>query len=301
MGFVIIDLEFNNLGGITQYYPQFYSEHKEYNDIELKNEIIEIGAVKLDKYMKKLKEYKTYIKPTALKILNPKITEITHITEKDLQSGISFKEAMDSLKELVDEDDIICSWAKDDVAEIINNAAYHNYTEINWLRDYLDIQEYCTKVLAYKKSMSLKSALERLKIKVEKDKLHDALNDAVYTSQVFKSIYNSRALKQYIIKDVYNMPAMRVQNLSEYKLDESKIKLQCPKCQKDLINEYPLKLFSWRFMNIGVCSKCNHKVLNEVIVNKTLSGKEVYKVISTILNEAEYMDYSYKFSKTINK
>ena len=135
---------------------------------------------------------------------------------------------------------------------------------------------------------------------VEKNKLHDALNDAIYTAQVFKSLYNSRALKQYIIKDIYSMPAMRVQNLQDYNIDESKVEMMCPKCQKKLISEYPLKLFSWRFMNVGVCSKCNHKVLNEVIVNKTLSGEEIYKVISTILSESEYIDYSYKFNK-INK
>lgn len=50
MGYVIIDLEFNNMRNITKYYPNIYDNNKELKNIKLENEIIEIGAVKLDKF-----------------------------------------------------------------------------------------------------------------------------------------------------------------------------------------------------------------------------------------------------------
>jgi len=67
MGFVIIDLEFNNLREITKYIPSFYQEYTQLGNTIIENEIIEIGAVKLDRYMNKIDELKLYIKPAIFK------------------------------------------------------------------------------------------------------------------------------------------------------------------------------------------------------------------------------------------
>ena len=297
MAFIIIDLEFNNLNGINKYYPDIFNDNPDLKDIQIENEIIEIGAIKLDKYMKPLGEYKAYIKPSIIPVLNPKVLEITKISKEDLDSGISFEEGIDGLRSLIDEDDIICSWAKDDIIEIMSNAIYHKYEDLKWLKNYLDIQEYSTKILAHKNSLSLKNALEELKIRIDPSKLHDALNDAVYTSYVLKRIYNSRIIKNYVIKDIYNMPALEVKNLQEYNLDENKVKEICPKCKVGLAIEYPLKPINWRFLSLGICPKCNRKVINEVVIKKTFSGEEVYKETSTIVNEVEYINYTYKMYK----
>ncbi|WP_066895609.1 3'-5' exonuclease [Clostridium nigeriense] len=301
MAFIIIDLEFNNLEGIHRYFPNILEEYPGLEKLDLDNEIIEIGAIKLDNYMKPLEEFKTYIKPSAIPILNPKISEITNITEEDLKEGLTFQEGIENLSKLINEGDIICSWAKDDIIEIINNAMYYGYNNLNWLKNYLDLQEYSTKILAKKKSLSLKNALEELKIKVDNNKLHDALNDAIYTSEVFKRIYNSRVLKNYIIKDIYNMPAVDLKNLSEYLLDKQKINSKCPKCQVNIDIEYDFVPIKWRFVSLGKCPRCNNKVMNEVIVKKTFSGEEVYNEISTIIDEIEYINFSYKIKKMDNK
>ena len=301
MAFIIIDLEFNNLEGIHKYYPDLYKKYPSLEDIDLDNEIIEIGAIKLDNYMKPLREFKAYIKPSVIPVLNPKISEITSITESDLENGLSFKDGIEKLSELIDEGDIICSWAKDDIIEIINNALHYKYENLNWLKNYLDLQEYSTKILGKKKSLSLKNALEELKIKVDNSKLHDALNDAIYTSEVFKRIYNSRVLKNYIIKDIYNMPAMDIKNLNEYKLDKAKLKCKCPKCNLDIDFEYDFVPMKWRFIALGKCNKCNNKIIDEVRVKETFSGEEVYNEVSTIIDELEYINYSYKVKKIINK
>ncbi|MBS5950805.1 MAG: exonuclease domain-containing protein [Clostridium sp.] len=301
MAFIVIDLEFNNLEGIHRYYPNIFAEKPELKSLELDNEIIEIGAIKLDNYMKPLKEFKAYIKPMVIPVLNPKISEITNITEDDLKDGLTFEEGIEKLQDLIDEGDIICSWAKDDIIEIINNAVFFKYNNLNWLKNYLDLQEYSTKILGKKKSLSLKSALDELKIKVDNSKLHDALNDAVYTSEVFKRIYNSRVLKNYIIKDIYNMPAVDIENINEYKLDREKIIEKCPRCNVELEIEHDFVPLKWRFLSLGKCPKCNNRVVNEVVVKKTFSGEEVYKEVSTIVDEIEYMNYNYKVKKVDNK
>ncbi len=93
------------------------------------------------------------------------------------------------------------------------------------------------------------------------------------------------------------MPALEVKNLHEYNLDENKVKEICPKCKVDLAIEYPLKPINWRFLSLGICPKCNRKVINEVVIKKTFSGEEVYKETSTIVNEVEYINYTYKMYK----
>ena len=247
--------------------------------------------------MQKVAEYKTYVKPTILKVLNPKIIEITGIHESDIESGLSFVEAMEGLRNFADEDDIICSWATDDIVHIIENANYHNYSNIDWIREYLDIQNYCTKILAHKKSLSLKNALEELKIKVDKSKLHDALNDAIYTAEVFKRLYNGRVVKNYIVKDLYNMPSIRVKDPQNYDINNYTIDFKCPKCNVNIDREYPLELFSWRFISLGKCPKCRGRVLQEVLLKRTLTGEVVSSPVNSFIDDLEYMDISYKFKK----
>ena len=97
------------------------------------------------------------------------------------------------------------------------------------------------------------------------------------------------------------MPAVELKNLAEYTLNKTKIKNKCPKCQINLDLEYDFIPIKWRFVSLGMCPKCNNKIMNEVIIKKTFSGEEDYNEISTIINEIEYINCSYKFRKIINK
>ena len=115
MAFIIIDLEFNNLSEIHKYYPNIYKDIPNLKELDLINEIIEIGAIKVDMYMKPLEELKVYIKPSVIPVVNPKILSITNIKHEELENGVSFNEGLDMLKNMVDKGDIICSWAKDDI------------------------------------------------------------------------------------------------------------------------------------------------------------------------------------------
>ena len=97
------------------------------------------------------------------------------------------------------------------------------------------------------------------------------------------------------------MPAMDIKNLTQYKLDLDKLKCKCPKCNIDIDFEYDFIPMKWRFIAIGRCKKCNNRIIDEVTVKKTFSGEEVYNEIATIIDEVEYIDYSYKIKKIKNK
>jgi inhibitor of KinA sporulation pathway (predicted exonuclease) len=281
---------------ITEFYPKFYEENIQVLEYKCPNEIIEIGAVKLDRTMKEIHRLKIYVKPTIYKLLNPRIVEITGIHEEDLQTGISFGEALKEMESFVGEDSIVCSWAKDDIAELIRNADYHGHNSLGWLKGYIDLQEYCTKVLAEKKSISLKNALNKLRIKVFEKDLHDALNDAVYTAEVFKRVYNDRAVKSFIVRDIINMPSIMIRDYKNFSLDEDKTQLNCPKCGRTVELEYPLKLFKWRFIGLGCCENCNSKMLQNLVVKQTLAGEKVYINSNRLLNDKEYIEMVDRFN-----
>lgn len=299
MAFIIIDLEFNNLSGIHKYIPNVYNEYPNLKKLDLVNEIIEIGAVKLDAHMQPCEELKVFIKPTVIPVVNPKILDITKIDIRDLENGVNFIDGLNKLRNMVSEGDIICSWAKDDIAEIIRNSNHYGYNDLSWINNYLDIQEYVTKILGFRKSLSLKNALKALKIKVNEDALHDALNDSIYTAHVFKNVYNARAIKKYIIEDVYKMPALEVTSLEGVELDYDKINQTCPKCQRKIEVDYPFSVVGWRFICLGTCTRCNSRVLDELIVRKSLCGDEIYKEVTTIIDEYDYLRYENKLKHKV--
>lgn len=299
MGYIIIDLEFNNLKNITNYHKDFFTKYEELKNIGIENEIIEIGAVKVDKYMKPISEFREYVKPTIFPVINPVVTEITKINQDILdEKGVPFEEAISKLKGMFEEGDILCSWAKDDIAELIINANYYKFSDLKWLNEYLDVQEYVSKMLGHKNALGLKVALGELKIKVDDTKLHDALNDSKYTVEVFRRVYNSRIINNYIVKDIYNMPAIHVSNLEDVKIEEEKLMLKCPKCGKKIELETEIKLLNWRFAAVGTCPKCKSNILCEIIVKKTLQGEEGYCEVNSILKNEKYLDYIYKLENS---
>ncbi len=296
MGYVIIDLEFNNLNNITKYHPKFYEIYPDFKTPSIQNEIIQIGAIKVDKYMKVEGRLKEYIKPSIIPVLNPEITKITNITEEDLDNGITFHEAIKKLRDFIGED-VFCSWAKDDVAQIIINAHHHGFKNLEWIDKYLDVQEYTSKILGVKKSLSLKNALKRLNIKIDNSLLHDALNDAEFTFLVFKQLYNYRIVKNYIVDNIYDIPTINIKDIDNITLDVSKVKSLCPRCNKKIELDFDYMPYKWRFISIGKCSKCNASILNEVIVKKTLHEEIIYYEIGNIIGNLEYLDYTYKLDK----
>ena len=295
MAYIIVDLEFNNMKDITKYYKDFYENNKEIEDIKIENEIIEIGAVKFDEHMKCIASMKEYIKPSIFPIINPAVSEITKIDMKLLDSkGISFERGLLKLKEMFDDGDVLCSWAKDDIIELIVNAEYYKCKDTGFIQRYLDLQEYATKILGYKKSLGLKKVITELKIKVDEEKLHDAFYDAQYTGEVFKRIYNSRIIKNYIVDDIYNMPALNMDNLEEFLINRENLKLECPKCKKKIDEKTDIKLLKWRFATVGLCPKCKNNILCEVTIKKSFKGDIYYNEISSVITSEAFEDYCYK-------
>ena len=182
MNYIVFDLEFNQA---FDFKTGSYSK----SNPECPFEIIQIGAVKLNSNFDTIGEFNCYIKPVIYKRLHPYVEKITGITQEIMENGINFNSAYEEFSTFVSKDDILCSWGGDDVKALFRNIRYHKLSSSAMPDKYMNIQSFATTYLKYEpgKAIGLKNAVELLELQIESD-FHNALNDAMYTAEIFKIV-----------------------------------------------------------------------------------------------------------------
>ncbi len=198
MSYIVLDLEFN----------QAYDFEKNKTILLIPScrfEIIQIGAVKLDNDFNIIDKINLYIKPNLYKQIHPYVEKITGLSQEILKDKQSFKEAyIDFEMFLGDEDHIFCTWGSGDLKALYRNLSYYDMLSSDLILKYIDIQNLATKHIKYSKGgcVGLKTAIEILNIPIQEN-FHDALNDALYTAEIFKKISpNKLNLKVFNSKNV---------------------------------------------------------------------------------------------------
>lgn len=186
--YIVMDLEFN------QSTTRFRSEK---NGILLSNEIIEIGAVKLNEKLEQVDTFKSFIKPTAYPKINDMVHKLTSITTEMVWEGGDFDDVIKSFLDWCGEDYVFVTWSDNDIFALEDNMLYHGM-EIDSLPECYDIQAmFDDQISMNERSMALNYAIWKLGIKVSGGELHEALYDAMNTSEVFKRLDISDGLGDY--------------------------------------------------------------------------------------------------------
>ncbi|MCX7922306.1 MAG: exonuclease domain-containing protein [Clostridia bacterium] len=174
MNYIIFDLELNS--------KPFKNRHP--------NEIIEIGAVKLNSDLKNEGVFQAFVKPKIYKKLFTVVKRKTKITQEDINEADGFKDVLARFKQWIEDDYILCSWGHDDIHHLKANCEF-NKRGIKWLKKNMDIQKHFSKIYEAPPGQrySLKNALEVLDINVQEE-LHRAEIDAMYTAEIFVKIFN---------------------------------------------------------------------------------------------------------------
>lgn len=183
MNYIVLDLEFN------QPFP-FPKDKVIKTDPICPVEIIQIGAVKLNENFEVTGHFSSFVKPQIYKRLHPYVERITHIKPKDLQTQPYFPEVFQDFVEFIGiSDHIMGIWGNDDVKFLFKNILYHEI-DLNCISNkYINIQSYANKLGSNKKgqAIGLQKAVEELNIDCALE-FHNALNDAIYTAEIFKII-----------------------------------------------------------------------------------------------------------------
>ncbi|MBC2580468.1 3'-5' exonuclease [Clostridium sp. DJ247] len=194
MNYIIFDLEFNQGESLN-------NQDKNTSKIKCPFEIIQIGAIKLDKNFNTVSTLDALIKPEIYTSLNSFVKEITRITMDSLNNARSFKEVYkDFLKFITEDRSILCVWGMADMKELLRNISYHEFNTLSLPREYINIQRYASKYFNCPKGINigLQKAVELLNIPL-RERFHNAVSDAYYTAEVFKKIHN-----EHIKPKIYN-------------------------------------------------------------------------------------------------
>ena len=196
MNYIIFDLEFNQ--------KPFDTSQNNYNHTpSLSFEIIQIGALKLSESFETISDFNALIKPSVFPSIHPFIEILTGINNAAVSSCKSFPQVYEEfLKFIGDEETIFCVWGLTDIKELIRNMKYYDLSFASISKSYIDIQRHASEYFNAPKDskISLRTAINLLNLPANAE-FHDALNDASYTAEVFKKIYNDNMKPQTYVVD----------------------------------------------------------------------------------------------------
>lgn len=267
LNYIIFDLEWNTAYNYASNHPL--------------NEIIEIGAVKLDSKLNIVDTFKQLIKPTVSKKLTGRCKSITGITNEQLTNeGIPFEAALKDFSRWSGrENSIFMSWSNSDLYALCANfKAFLGTYEIDFIKKYCDVQKYCMSFIENeenKNQIALSKCAEIFEINVDPEKLHRALFDCYVTAECIKKVYDREKLKDYITDcdcAFFNRLMYKPWFITEAKtenFDLECVDVFCPECNSKLNIIRRFGNINNTFKNIGKCKKCKIKYWVYIRAKKT--------------------------------
>lgn len=190
MTYITLDLEWN------QAYAQKALAVQKQLSCRLRGEVIQIGAVKLDKNLKPCGSYQVIVKPKFYKKLHRHVSALTGITQEQMDLGISLAEAAQRFKKWCGKDFAFLTWGPDDIPMLKENFHAHGI-EHSWLDSVYDLQRiYAAEIEQSSKQRSLEYVMEYFEIP-QNLPAHDALNDAYFTALVAEKLDVDGGVKRY--------------------------------------------------------------------------------------------------------
>lgn len=171
MNFIIFDLEATCWRGAPP------------NNVQ---EIIEIGAIKINGYGEEAGSFNRFIKPTVNQQLSTFCTELTGIEQHQVSSAEPFPAVLDLFWEWIDlenENYTLVSWGSEDKLLLSNDCRLHDL-EAGWLAPHLNLKNAYRHIKRLNKPTGLLKTLEREGLDFD-GRHHRAIFDAINTSKIF--------------------------------------------------------------------------------------------------------------------
>lgn len=155
-----------------------------------KNEIIQIGAVKLNMDFTEVSRFSTFVKP-EFGFVDAFIENLTGISQGQVNEAPILENALGEFLNWVDDENaVMVSWSRTDLAQIRYEINGKGITSINmdkYFEQWVDCQELFGIATNSKDSWGLERAIYAADI-VAEGKMHDGLADAVNTASLFRLI-----------------------------------------------------------------------------------------------------------------
>ena len=161
-----------------------------------RNEIVEIGAVKLDRDYRLTDRYSRFVKPRYGPIAS-RITQITGITDADVAQAPSFEEAMEDFAAWIGAGrGRIYSWSMSDPRQLWDESWLKEYP-LPWQLNqrWMDFQAVYTRLIGLSQPLSLKNAVGAANYRFEGE-AHRAVHDAENSASLLTLVKEGRLKEQ---------------------------------------------------------------------------------------------------------
>ena len=190
MNYIVMDMEWN------QPWPGSPSA-KKVLPVQIRGEIIQIGAVRVTEDQQVTDEFQILIKPKYYRHLNRRVSKLTGIKETQLrEEGVPFPEAIEAFRNWCGEDIIFLTWGFDDIGILRENLMLFNlntdFTE-KWYNAQMIFNAQTDGSTAQK---ALKTAMEIFGIEATRP-AHDALGDAYHTALICARLDLKKGAAEY--------------------------------------------------------------------------------------------------------
>lgn len=194
MNHIMIDLEMNQI------------ERRQRGDYKLSSELIEIGAVKMNDSYQETDRYQTYVLPD-FGPMDPRIMELTGITDDMLEGAPSFAEAMDRFQSWIGREETqFYSWSMSDIRQFQAEALFKQYNGVfinRMASHWNDFQEEYSRLLGIEKKIKLDQAVSAADYQFAGAQ-HTALADAVNTAEILRLSKNPELFEK-VMKPVLDL------------------------------------------------------------------------------------------------
>ncbi|MDK2829437.1 MAG: hypothetical protein PWP67_2257 [Clostridium butyricum] len=279
MTFIVLDLEYNHIDNRNKLLSNtLHLNRPSY----MTDEVLQIGAVKLDENLKHISSFKRYIKPQFLVTLNKRVQDLIQIDMNYIKTnGVKFKRAVYEFMNFIGEnlkDVVIITWGYSDWIILNKNFEANKIKNIN-LNDayYIDLQRVVMNKEGIKIDPSLKGIAEKYNISACRDKYHDAYYDAVITKSILQNIGIDDLYKyNYFISFKKAKDINKSSDESLLKNEVNK-EILCDGCrckakEIDSIKFYNYNRRDFRMNKLFKCTGCNTYIYKTYIYDKQKKG-----------------------------
>ncbi len=243
MKYIVLDMEWN----------MPYDKKKTIRTpVYFPEEIIQIGAVKLDEEFHILDTFKILVRPIHYKTMHRKVEGITKITTEKLQYGFLFPLAFKHFKKWCGEDFAFLTWGPDDISALRGNMMMHRLNT-GWIPQSYDVQHiFDEQITKEDRQISLVSAMKILEIPARD--AHDALNDARNTASVCQRLDMEKGIAEYQFRhgtsEFYGKP---YETKESALADMELLHFECPFCGEAVNCGDFVKQNDEKYIGIGNC------------------------------------------------
>ena len=255
MNYIILDLEWDSA---------YSTKHKKFI-----NQIIQIGAVKLDENLSIVDSFEVTVRSMLSKRVSGRFAKITGITTEKMRAGIPFDEGVRKYNEWVGSDTITMSWSTSDLFSILENEKLLLGGLRFNIEKYIDLQNYVQNEMRLSGfevnfQISLADAAQKFNISTEEFDLHTAKDDSMVCVALLQKTYCKERFEP-MINDTRNPEFYRrlcfkpyyVNDINDPLVNRKALKFSCEHCAEKM-----RRITKWRYRNRWFCAdfhcqKCN--------------------------------------------